>query len=238
MKPSPGLSLRFAYRPKDLKQLEAIIDRHSCAACGKTRNYVAGDNGPRRTLAELVYYRVALQCRCGFMNLVHVVINNLPEERRPGAPLSKEAFAKAEEAGALVDPMVEQLLVRSAAAGFPQDWRQATRLAEDCLERAPKHPGAWFNRGWLHVAAGELEEGLWAYMRTTHLSDEFPSAWLNMGNVYQTTGQLVLAVNCFDQFLARHPDHADATKARDECLAKLEDAGSRPGHDVTEHTEG
>ncbi len=229
----PGLSLRHAYTPHSTTEQQAITERHPCAACGASKNYVVGDSGPLRRHAAIAYYRVALKCRCGFMNFAYVIVNDLPGEGGGQAfPDTDSALSDAMADGSLPDPHVEELLVRTSAAGFRQEWNEAMRLARQCIECAPDHPAAWFNLGWLHVNAGDLQAGLDAYRRTTQLSNDFPSAWLNMGNVYQHLEQFDEAVACLDRFLARYPKHAEAIQRRQQCLGK--EKAARPASKVKE----
>jgi tetratricopeptide (TPR) repeat protein len=217
-----GLSLRNAYLPRTPFEQRAIMEQHPCAACGISRNYVLGDSGPLRHLEKVAFYRIALKCRCGFMNFAYVIVNDLAVETAGlGLPNADSALKGAVASGNLPDPLVEELLVRTSAAGFKEDWEHAMRLARQCVKRAPEHPAAWFNLGWLHVASGDYQSGLEAYRYTTQLSNDFPSAWLNMGSVYHSLEQYDEAVVCLDRFLKRYPNHVEANQRRDECLAKV-----------------
>jgi tetratricopeptide (TPR) repeat protein len=216
-----GLSLASAYTPQDRKAQERIVQRHACAACGKPGNYITGDRGPRRTLGAIVYFRVALKCRCGFLNFVNVVVNDLPEERRKVTMGAHAALEAARRAGELPDPTTEELLVRTAAAGAREDLEEALRLARETVEYAPDHPAAWFNLGWVRVATEDYDGGLDAYAHTLELSDEFPSARLNQANVYRHLEQYAEAVAGYDRFLERFPDHAHARAAREDCLRAM-----------------
>jgi tetratricopeptide (TPR) repeat protein len=220
-----GLSLGLAYLPKTPAEQTSVTNRHPCAACAAPGDYIVGDSGPMRHLGEIAYYRAALKCRCGFMNFVYVVVNDLPAEVRGlNLPDADSALQAAAASGDLPDPQVEELLVRTSAAGFKEDWERATHLAKQCIERAPKHPAAWFNLGWLQVAASDYQSGLESYRRTLELSNDFPSAWLNMGNVYQHLEQYDDAVSCLERFLERYPNHAEAKRRHEECLAKVSTA--------------
>ncbi len=221
-----GLSLRCAYQPTSQAEQAAITDLHPCAACGASGNYLLGDSGPLRRQRDIAYYRIAIKCRCGFMNFVHVVVNDLPSEVRGlKLPSAQIALQEAVSAGELPDAQAEELLVRASAAGFRQEWEAAMRLSTQCVERAPGHPAAWFNLGVLHVVGGDYRSGLDCYQRTLELSGDFPSAWLNMGNVYQHLEQYDDAVICLERFLALYPNHVDAKRRHEECLAKVNGAG-------------
>jgi tetratricopeptide (TPR) repeat protein len=217
-----GLSLRYAYTPRNQAEQQAISNQHPCAACGKLKNYVVGDSGPKRLLEGIAYYRVALKCRCGFMNFAYVIVNDLPEEQAGQAqPSTETVLRSAEASGDLPDSYVEELLVRMSAAGFNEEWEKSMDLARQCIDRAPHNPAAWFNLGWLHIAAGDYQAGLAAYRQTIELSNDFPSAWLNMGNVYHHLEQYEDALACLGRFLEQYPNHAEAKQRRDECLQKM-----------------
>lgn len=217
-----GFSLRYAYLPRTPSEQQAITDQHPCTACAAAGRYVVGDSGPLRRLEKIAYYRVALKCGCGFMNFVYVVVNDLPAEVAELAlPNADAALKDAVDSGKLPDPLVEELLIKASAAAFKEEWEEAMRLSKQCVERAPNHPAAWFNLGWLHVASEDYESGLQAYRQTTLLSDDFPSAWLNMGNVYHHLEQYGEALRCLDRFLQCYPEHSEANRRREECLAKL-----------------
>lgn len=217
-----GVSLRRAYRPANLRELDALAQRHPCAACGEVKEYTAGDKGPRRTLGEIIYYRAALKCPCGFMNFMQVIVNDLPEERSQGTQTAVEAIQRAELQGLLRDSEVEELLVDTSAAAFQADWKKAMELAQRCVDRDETHPAAWYNFGVVLLAQGYPDRSLPAFQRVTKLSEEFASAWFKMGEIHEGRNEMAQAIECFDRFLNRYPDDAEAIRRRDKCNSQLE----------------
>ncbi len=214
---TPGLSLRFAYSPKTLGELEAATAHHPCAACGKIGEGVAGDRGPRRERGPIHFFRAALRCKCGFTNFVQVIVNDVPSLRPGNVPSTREALEQAESQGQMPDPAVEELLVEAAAAAHREDWEGASSLASACVDRAPESPAAWYNVGWLRAAGGQWEDSREAYLRVLDLSEEFPSALLNLGSVLKEMGRPQEALTYLNQFLEAYPGDARALRLVAGC---------------------
>lgn len=212
-----GASLKCAFRPRTVAELEGLSSVFKCAACGKTA-YFSGDKGPRRTLGEVVYYRVAMKCQCGFLNFMQVIVNDLQKERAKGTVPGDRAIENAESQGLFLAPELEEKLMEISVAGFREKYDKAMELVHECIDIDSGHPAPWYNLGWLLVKAGDHEKSLEAYRRVVELSDDFPSAWFNMGVIYQTAKKIDEAVNCFDRFLDRFPQHTETSRRKKECL--------------------
>lgn len=213
-----GASLKFAHCPTHADELDHLVLQHTCAACGEMGSFIAGDQGPQRSVGPVVYYRSALRCSCGFTNYMNVVVNDLKIKGLGSRPSSGEALRQAEEAGLLPIPHAEELLMNSAAASHRGDWEEADRLIAKCIKNYPNNPAAWYNKGVSLVKHKEDEKAIEAFTKAAELSDEFVSAWLRLGDIHYRLGELKQAIECLDHFLEYHPDHGEALKLRNLCM--------------------
>jgi tetratricopeptide (TPR) repeat protein len=217
-----GVSLKHAFCPKSDNE-QADLHRHfPCPACGKTDEYIASDRGPRRNRGAVIYYRAALKCRCGFLSYMNVAVNDLPSEQKPGTQSARDALNAAESEGLLEDPVVEELLVRSAASAHNQDWQAAHKAVQSAVQLAPGNPAVWFNLGILLATFDEKDRALQAYQKVQSLSDQFPSAWLNMALIYRSQNLWTEAITYFDRFLEKYPAHQQAKEERQHCQEMIE----------------
>ncbi|MDE1462723.1 tetratricopeptide repeat protein [Spartinivicinus poritis] len=216
-----GLSLYHGFRPTTNAEKEESTANHLCIACDKKGQYITGDIGPKRTCGELLYYKAALRCRCGFMNYVYVIINDLKEQQKKGVLSSDEAIAKAQAEDVLPQWETEELLQRASAAAHNKHFKLSRAMVDKCLEITPKHPAAWYNLGWLATNDGNYPAAIEAYQKAQELSDDFPSAALNLGHIYQELGKYQHAIDAFTQFLDKYPKHAVASRCVRECKKKM-----------------
>lgn len=212
----PGLSLRYAYRPRTVEEKHNIHTIHPCLACGRKGHIINGDCGPERNKGEVIYFRVALICECSYMNFVNVIVNDIPAyAKRAKQPLSENFFES------LPDWRTEELLQLSASAAHVNNFVKARKLVNRCIQISPDSQGAWYNLGWLHVHEGDYEQAIKAYKRVLELGSDFPSAMFNLGNIYKDLELFSEAHDAFSQFLQRYPKHIQAKKSLKECEKKM-----------------
>lgn len=135
-----GVSLKHAFRPRSANEQADLHKHFPCPACARTDKFIAGDKGPRRNRGAILYYRAALKCQCGFLSYMNVVVNDLPSEKKSNTLSARDALKAAESEGVLEDPVVEELLVRSAAAAHNQDWSTAQEAVQNAVQLAPENP--------------------------------------------------------------------------------------------------
>lgn len=216
-----GLSLYHAFRPTTNAEKEEATANHPCVACEKQGQYITGDVGPKRQCSELVYYKAALRCQCGFTNYVYVIINDIKNQQKKGVPSSSEAMTVAQQQESLPQWETEELLQLASAAAHNKEFEKSKKIIDKCLEITPNHPAAWYNLGWLSTNGGDYPAAIDAYQKALELSDDFPSAALNLGHIYQELGKYQNAVDAFTQFLDKYPKHVEANRCVKACKKKI-----------------
>jgi tetratricopeptide (TPR) repeat protein len=142
--------------------------------------------------AHFVWSRLALP----FVLAAAVLLNlyALPALSQPGAG----------DAGLLVHQGV--LLLRDN-----KNQEAADKLAQ-AVALAPAYAEAHHNYALALAKLGKTDDSLKEFKQALNLNPDLDSAWLSMGGLYQSSGQLPDAISAYKQFLSRFPTHKDAAK--------------------------
>ncbi len=217
-----GLSLAQAYCPKNIAQRNQIPNQVTCLSCGQRGQFISGDSGPQRKHREIIYYRAGLICQCHYLNFVHTIVNDIPEEAGTEALTAEGALDEAKHHANFPDWREEELVTLSAAAAHNSDFELASVLIDIALTLSPHSQSAWYNRGWLYANDKNFESAINAYNKTLLHGDDFPSAHLNLGYIYQEFHQYEEAAQAFKSFLEKYPSHPDAVKQLKDVERKLD----------------
>ena len=215
-----GLSLEFAFKPRSAQEWENIANKIKCISCGAD-TFITGDSGPERHSNSIVYYRHAAICTCHFTNFYYVIVNDVVSGVRQNVVGTNDCLEKEKQSNTLPDWRVQELIVRAAAAGHQENYALSERLVKICLSLDNKNQGSWYNLGWLYCNRNQFDSAIYAYRRVIGLGDGFPSAYLNLGCIFENLHCFEDATEMFDKFLALYPEHNDAKKRRENCRNKV-----------------
>ncbi|WP_157369187.1 tetratricopeptide repeat protein [Algicola sagamiensis] len=216
-----GLSLRYAYIPKNVTERNQIAYEHPCLACGDAGKYVTGDSGPQRRHGDIYFYRLGFICHCQYLNFIHIIVNDFVEDAPPACVSATDAIAQSEEAGDMPDWRVQELIQLSASAAHHRQFENAKLLIDICLTLSSESQCAWYNRGWLYANDLDFEKAIQAYRRTTELGSDFPSAYLNLGYIYQQFCYYQDAIYAYESFLNHYPTHSEAKERLAYCVSMV-----------------
>jgi tetratricopeptide (TPR) repeat protein len=220
-----GLSLATAYTAADEKEAADTVAAHRCTACGQVGQYVAGDKGKKKRLDDLYFFKIGMWCRCGFINFVYLIVNDIDRNTNKRLPSTAEALNKAKRNRLLQPASFETRLAKTKALAFKGEIEQALQTAQACAADFPDRAPALYNYGCLLGKVNRHEQALTYLAKTLELDAGFYSAWYQQGLLHQELGNVEQAVQCFDQFLRQYPRHADALKRKRECQQSLSAEG-------------
>jgi tetratricopeptide (TPR) repeat protein len=117
-----------------------------------------------------------------------------------GKPVPKQFY----DAGILVNQGT--VLLRSN-----MNKEAADKLAQ-AVQMAPNFAEAHHNYALALAKLGKTDAALKEFQVAINLNANIDSAWLSLGGLYQSTGNLSQAIAAYQQFLTRFPQHQDAPK--------------------------
>lgn len=101
-----------------------------------------------------------------------------------------------------------------------QHYDTALATLNQAVRFAPDHADAYFHRGRVYQARGDLELALADFDTALEHDPENPSAYLYRGRIYTEKGQLDDALDDFERTLALRPNDAETFLNRGICLAR------------------
>jgi tetratricopeptide (TPR) repeat protein len=122
-------------------------------------------------------------------------------------PISKDSY----DAGVLVN--------QGAALLRSNHNKEAADTLAQAVQLAPNLAEAHLDYGLALAKLSKSDDALQEFKLALNLNPGLDSAWLTMGALYQSSGQLANAIASYKEFLTRFPDNKDATK-----IASLEHA--------------
>lgn len=90
------------------------------------------------------------------------------------------------------------------------DYDQEIKMLDGLIKRESKNADAFYNRGWLYAAKGNLEQALSNYTQAVQINRKFGDAYYNRGLLYVTMEKYELAVQDFDEAIKLDSRLADA----------------------------
>jgi tetratricopeptide (TPR) repeat protein len=96
-----------------------------------------------------------------------------------------------------------------AVATFARNsvWAEPRRFWQDLLAQSPEKPRVVYNVGYSELQAGRKEAALELFRRTVALDPDYAAAWIWIGNLERTRGDLDAAAAAYEKAHAADPDN-------------------------------
>ena len=126
---------------------------------------------------------------------------------------TSEDFARVSkmlEHGLQVHPMTPNLLLIAARIAMKmEDMTTAYQHYKFCIQYCSDNPYFWCGLGVLYFKNEQTGDAIVAFQRALYLKNEMPEAWLNIGLIYESQGDMENALKVYQTGLRKCPNTPD-----------------------------
>ena len=109
---------------------------------------------------------------------------------------------------------INKLLEDGREALKKDDLAGALEKFKAAKELAPDTAVVWVNYGFALGRQGQYDEAVDCLKKAVKLDANLPMAWLDLASLYQSSGQMALAIETFTEFIKRFPNDTNAKDAK------------------------